>query len=68
MHGTRSLDCVDTSPGRFFAVTEIKLMLAFTLLRYDVKTESGERPLQQKFGKLLFPDIKAKILYRKRVI
>jgi hypothetical protein len=68
MHGIRFLDRVDTSSGRFLAVNEIKLMWAFTLLRYDIKMENGEPPVEQKFGSFLFPDIKAEILYRKRVI
>ena len=33
-----------SSPGRFFAVNEMKLMLAFTMLRYDVMAKDGKRP------------------------
>ena len=59
----------DGSPGRFFAVNEIKLMLAFLLLRYDVKTVvDGVRPADMKFQITIIPDRKAKILFRKRVM
>jgi hypothetical protein len=66
MHGIQAVDFVNISPGRFFAVNEIKLMLAFTLLRYDVKTESGERPPDTKFGVSVIPNMTAALLYRKR--
>jgi len=56
------------SPGRFFAVNEIKLMLAFTILRYDVKTVDGKIPTPTKFGAMVVPNRKASILYRKREI
>jgi len=56
------------SPGRFFAVNEIKLMLAFTILRYDVKTVDGNQPPPTKFGAMVVPNRKASILYRKRAI
>jgi len=54
------------SPGRFFAVNEMKLMLAFTLLKFDVKTENGIRPADLKFQTFVAPNMTAKILYRRR--
>lgn len=54
----------DISPGRQFAVTVIKLMLAFILLQYDIKTKDGLRPARTKF--VLLPNMKAEILFRKR--
>ena len=54
----------DISPGRHFAVTVIKLMLAFILLRYDVKTKDGLRPARTKY--ILLPNMKAEILFRRR--
>ena len=54
------------SPGRFFAINEIKLMLAFTVLKYDVKTEDGVMPKERELGAFVISDRKAKILYRKR--
>jgi hypothetical protein len=41
-------------------------MLAFTLLRYDVKTVDGTRPKERVFNSMIVPDLKAKILYRRR--
>jgi hypothetical protein len=58
----------DDSPGRFFAVNEMKLMLAFILLRYDVKTKDGKLPEATKFMGFLLPPTKAEILFRKRSI
>ena len=50
-------------------MNEIKLMLAFLLLRYDVKTVvDGVRPADMKFQITIIPDRKAKILFRKRVM
>ena len=54
------------SPGRFFAIMEMKLMLAFTVLRYDVRTVEGGRPKETGFNSMIIPDRKAKILYRRR--
>jgi cytochrome P450 len=56
----------DCSPGRFFAVNEIKLMLAYTLLNFDVKTKDGKRPPNVEFENLLLPNMKAELLYRRR--
>jgi len=54
------------SPGRFFAVNMIKLMLIFVLLRYDVKSKDGKRPKDWHLGLALNPDLSAEILFRKR--
>ena len=54
------------SPGRFFAINEIKLMLAFTVLNYDIKMENGASPKVREFGPTVLPDTTARILYRKR--
>ena len=44
-------------------------MLAFILLRYDVKMEvDGVRPPDIKFQVTILPDMKAKVLFRKRVL
>lgn len=47
-------------------MNEVKLMLAFILLRYEVKTESGKRPENWEFGIRSIPDISAKILFKRR--
>lgn len=54
------------SPGRFFAVAEIKSMLAFVLLRYDVKSPDGVRPSNWEIGIRSVPDMSAKVLFRQR--
>jgi len=54
------------SPGRQFAVNEIKLMLAFTILRYDVKTSDGKRPEDFKMNWFLMPNQKAELVFRRR--
>lgn len=54
------------SPGRFFAINEIKTMLAHVLLNYEVKLADGERPKgiwQQALG---FPNPFASVLFGKR--
>ncbi|KAF8637674.1 hypothetical protein AX16_010749 [Volvariella volvacea WC 439] len=53
-------------PGRFLAINEVKTMLAYTLLNYDVKTVDGLRPKSFWFGHTNMPNPKAKILFRKR--
>lgn len=57
-----------SSPGRFFAVNEIKLMLAFTILRYDIKTADGKPVAPIPLGGMILPNMKASILHRKRAI
>jgi cytochrome P450 len=59
-------DDANFSPGRFFAVNEIKLILAWTLLKYDFKTKDGKRPEDFRFEQYVTPDRKAEILFRKR--
>ncbi len=63
---------VDTgrfSPGRFFAMNELKAMMAHLVVSYDVKFEQeGVRPLDHG-GKLSnFPAPTAQVLFRKRKI
>ncbi|KAJ6477215.1 cytochrome P450, partial [Mycena vulgaris] len=54
-------------PGRFFAATELKAMLAHMLLNYDMKSENeGFRPPEYVFGVARSPNPTAKILVRKR--
>jgi hypothetical protein len=57
------------SPGRFFAATELKAMLAHVLLSYDVKFESeGVRPASVRFGPSSLPNRSATVMFRKRQI
>jgi hypothetical protein len=54
------------SPGRFFAVNELKWMFAYTLLNFDVKTKDGKRPPNFELSAAILPNMKAEILYRRR--
>ncbi|KAJ7937373.1 cytochrome P450 [Mycena leptocephala] len=55
-------------PGRFFASTALKTMLAHILVNYDVKLEdeSAGRPPNQWFAAICIPNGAAKIMFRKR--
>ncbi|TFK79819.1 cytochrome P450 [Polyporus arcularius HHB13444] len=54
-------------PGRFFAANEIKTMMAYLLLNYDMKfAEEGKRPANIRFGPANLPSTSAKVLFRKR--
>jgi len=53
-------------PGRFFAVTEMKVMIAYLILNYDVKLKEGVMPKSSVVGSAVVADTKAHILFRKR--
>ncbi|KAL0567793.1 hypothetical protein V5O48_014203 [Marasmius crinis-equi] len=55
-------------PGRFFAATELKVMLAHLLLNYDVKFRDAEGsfPLSLRFGGGVRPNPKLEVMFRKR--
>ncbi|KAF9468818.1 cytochrome P450 [Collybia nuda] len=53
-------------PGRFFAVNELKAMLAYVLLKYDVKVEDGKRPKDAWFGRMSMPNLTASVMFRRR--
>ncbi|KAI5118160.1 hypothetical protein M0805_005782 [Coniferiporia weirii] len=54
-------------PGRFFAVNELKAMMAYVLLMYGIKLETeGIRPANLWMGTRLSPNPAAKVLFRKR--
>ncbi|KAI5119873.1 hypothetical protein M0805_008544 [Coniferiporia weirii] len=57
-------------PGRFFATNELKSMMAYLVLTYDVKLENaaGGRPKDIEFGSSVVPNPTAKVLFRKRQI
>ncbi|KAJ7473461.1 cytochrome P450 [Mycena latifolia] len=52
-------------PGRFFAATALKSMLAHVVLGYDVKQDGGQ-PAADAFGHRTMPSAKAKIFLRAR--
>ncbi|KAJ6511683.1 cytochrome P450 [Mycena vulgaris] len=54
-------------PGRFFAATALKTMLAHLVVNYDVRAEmEGIRPPDDVFGIVVVPNRRAKIWFRKR--
>jgi hypothetical protein len=55
------------SPGRFYAVNELKTMLAHLLVNYDVKMANGARPANKRIGQEMTPDTTAEVLFRRRV-
>ncbi|KAF5315411.1 hypothetical protein D9619_007341 [Psilocybe cf. subviscida] len=56
-------------PGRFFAVNELKAMLAYILLNYDIKLVDGNhRPDNVWVGASCSPNPTAEVLLRKRVV
>ncbi|KAM6491947.1 Cytochrome P450, partial [Amanita muscaria] len=53
--------------GRFFMATEMKVLLAHILLKYNVKMADGQgQPKNWQFGRYSGPDTTAKILFHKR--
>ncbi|KAJ7302011.1 cytochrome P450 [Mycena albidolilacea] len=54
-------------PGRFFAATVLKAMLAHLVINYDVKAEvEGVRPADMNFGRVTTPSATGRVLFRKR--
>ncbi|TFK43278.1 cytochrome P450 [Crucibulum laeve] len=54
-------------PGRFFAVNELKAMLAYTLLTYDVKMATdGPRPPDLWFESSASPNRTAEVMFKRR--
>lgn len=54
-------------PGRFFAVNEIKVLLTYTLVHYDVKyPPNAPTPELMWFSGKTMPDMKANLLWRAR--
>ncbi|KAL4732975.1 cytochrome P450 [Aspergillus similis] len=55
-------------PGRFMAADEVRLLLAYTLWRYDVAIEGHRpRPKNTTFKRFCFPDMSAKIELKTRL-
>jgi len=54
-------------PGRFFAVTALKTLLAHIILNYDVKMkDDGGVPPRTVFAGHVAPNVTAKVMFRKR--
>ena len=57
------------SPGRFFAANELKAMLAYLVITYDVKLENeGVRPPNCWFATSCIPNRTGSVLFRERRI
>ncbi|KIK12874.1 hypothetical protein PISMIDRAFT_689125 [Pisolithus microcarpus 441] len=55
-------------PGRFFAATVLKTMMAHIVMSYDVKLEDDTcRPQTLRVGRSIVPNPAAKVMFRKRV-
>lgn len=54
------------SPGRFFVNYELKMLLAYMVMNYDVQY-LPERPANKWFGSNVIPDMKATIKVKRRV-
>lgn len=55
-----------TSPGRWFVAHQLKLLLAYVALNYDVQPLE-KRPLNRIFGDSIVPSQKATISVRRRM-
>ncbi|KAK7065021.1 cytochrome P450 [Favolaschia claudopus] len=54
-------------PGRFFAATELKAMMAHLVINYDVEAEAkGVRPPDRVFGAMISPNEAGKVRFRRR--
>ncbi|KAJ5249274.1 hypothetical protein N7468_000725 [Penicillium chermesinum] len=54
-------------PGRHFASSQMKVVLAHLLLNYDIKLPEGvEKPKQQHFGLAIVPDTEKMVLLKAR--
>ncbi|KAL0575654.1 hypothetical protein V5O48_006310 [Marasmius crinis-equi] len=55
-------------PGRFFAVTKLKVMFAHLILNYDVKfrQDGAGFPPAVQFGSVMSPNPDVKVMFRKR--
>lgn len=53
-------------PGRFFASTDLKLLLGHVIVNYDFEMKQGERPANVWFGLNKLPPMKATVKIRRR--
>lgn len=54
-------------PGRFFAVLEVKSILARMLMAYDIRITDGQRPADKISVYQTVPDPMANIILRRRI-
>ena len=54
------------SPGRYFAVNQLKALVAHIIVTYDIRVENDEKlPREFRFSSLVSPR-NAEVLFRKR--
>ncbi|PLB47565.1 cytochrome P450 [Aspergillus steynii IBT 23096] len=53
-------------PGRFFAATEVKIILCHILLKFDIELPARVKPQVMKVGASLSADLDAKVMLKKR--
>ncbi len=54
------------SPGRFFAVNEVKALLAYIVVMYDIKLEEGRGPPRGFYIAALHVPGNANVMFRSR--
>lgn len=73
-HATTGVDNINfghgvwACPGRHFASSQMKVVLAYLLRHYDTKLEDGDRKKsrQQHFGLAIVPDTESRVLLKYR--
>jgi len=54
-------------PGRFFVGMELKAILCYIMMNYDIKIEDGIRPPNDELGIGVLPSTTAEIMIRQRL-
>ncbi|KAK7058629.1 hypothetical protein VNI00_002265 [Paramarasmius palmivorus] len=54
-------------PGRFFAVNELKALVSYTLLKYDIKVDDLDKSKRLEFAGRIATDPTSRLLLRNRV-
>ena len=66
---TNFIAALRCSPGRFFAANELKALLAYLVLNYDMKLGGdGKRPASIFYGTNVIPSPTGQVLFRKRQV
>jgi len=53
-------------PGRFFVAKEMKIILTFIILQYDIKFPEGQSPpTRLSHAEFFYPDTSSKLLFKK---
>lgn len=72
-HATTGVDNINfghgvwACPGRHFASSQMKVVMAYLLRHYDIQLEDGEKKSrQQHFGLAIVPDTKSRVMLKYR--